>query len=65
MAIVSVNRKLNDHLSGKELFVQFTVHALSELVFIYVYTSFLFGFEMRSDCITSWSLFIISQRQSC
>ena len=36
---------MNDHLSGRELFIQLTVHVFGEQLSIYVYTYFPFGFE--------------------
>ena len=39
-------RKLNDHLSGKELFIRFTAGAFCKLS-IYVFSYFPFGFEGR------------------
>ena len=38
-------RKLNDHLSGKELFIRSTARAVRKLLSIYVFSSFPFGFE--------------------
>ena len=32
---------MNDHLSGKELFIRFTALAFRKLLFIYVFSSFL------------------------
>ena len=58
-------RQLNDHLSGKELFIRFTARAFLKLLSMYVfsYTYFPFGFEgrqdMGSDCISSRSLLIV------
>ena len=40
-------RQLNDHLSGKELFIRFTARAFRKLLLIYVVSYFLFGFEGR------------------
>ena len=40
-------RKLNDHLSGKELFVRFAASAFRKLLSIYVFICFPFGFEGR------------------
>ena len=40
-------RKLNDHLSGKELFIQFTTHAFRKLLSIYVFSSFPFVLRER------------------
>ena len=39
--------KLNDHLSGKELFIWFTARAFRKLLSIYVFSYFPFGFEGR------------------
>ena len=51
----SVNfRWLNDHLSGKELLIRFTVRAFLKLLSIYVFSYFPFGFEGRMwDLIVS------------
>ena len=38
---------LNDHLSGKELFIRFTVRAFRKLLSISVFSYFPFGFEGR------------------
>ena len=38
-------RQLNDHLSGKELFVRFTARTFRKLLSVYVFSSFLFSFE--------------------
>ena len=40
-------RSLNDHLSGKELFIRFTARALRTLLSIYVFNYFHFSFEGR------------------
>ena len=40
-------RQLNDHLSGKELFIRFTVHSFRKLLSVYVFSYFPFGFEGR------------------
>ena len=50
-----VNLKLlNDHLFGKELFIQFTTSAFRKLLSIYVFSYFSFGFEdMMWDLIVS------------
>ena len=40
-------RKLNDRLPGKELFVRFTARAFRNLLSVYVFSYFLFGFEGR------------------
>ena len=50
-----VNLKLlNDHLFGKELFIQFTMSAFRKLLSIYVFSYFSFGFEdMMWDLIVS------------
>ena len=40
-------RSLNDHLSGKELFIRFTTRAFRKQLPIYVLTYFPFGFEGR------------------
>ena len=37
----------NDHLSGKELFIRFTMRAFRKLLSIYVFSYFPFGFEGR------------------
>ena len=45
---------MNDRLSGKELFIQFTVTAFRKLLSIYVFSYFPFGFEGRMwDLIVS------------
>ena len=47
-------RYLNDHLFGKELFIQFTASAFRKLPSIYVFSYFSFGFEGRMrDLIVS------------
>ena len=47
-------RQLNDHLSGKELFIRFTARAFHKLLSIYVFSYFPFGFEGRMwDLIVS------------
>ena len=38
---------LNDHLSWKELFIRFTASAFRELLSMYVFSYFPFGFEGR------------------
>ena len=38
---------MNDHLSGKELFIRFTARAFRKLLSIYVFSYFPFGFEGR------------------
>ena len=38
---------LNDHLSGKELFIRFIARAFRKLLPIYVFSYFPFGFESR------------------
>ena len=40
-------RQLNDHLSGKELFMRFTTRAFHKLLSIYVFSYFPFGSEGR------------------
>ena len=49
--------ELNDHLSGKELSIQYTAFAFRQLLSIYVFSYFPFGFEGRiwvgSECISS------------
>ena len=46
--------RLNDHLSGKELFIRFTTSAFRKLLSIYVFSYFPFGFEGRMwDLIVS------------
>ena len=48
LVIYFVNfRWLNDHLFGKELFIQFTASAFRKLPSIYVFSYFPFGFEGR------------------
>ena len=45
---------MNDHLSGKELSIRFTVSAFRKLLSIYVLSCFPFGFEGRMwDLIVS------------
>ena len=47
-------RQLNDHLSGKELFIRFTASAFSKLLSVYVFNYFPFVFEGRMwDLIVS------------
>ena len=47
---------MNDHLSGKELFIRFTARAFRKLLSIYVFSYFPFGFEIRTwDLIVSVS----------
>ena len=48
-------RQLNDHLSGKELFIRFTVSAFRKLLSIYVFSYFPFDFEGRM-----WGLIVNS-----
>ena len=43
--ILATFRYLNDHLSGKELFIRFTACAFRKLLSIYVFSYFPFGFE--------------------
>ena len=38
---------MNDHLSGKELFIRFAARAFRKLLSIYVFSNFTFGFEGR------------------
>ena len=45
--LVTYFRQLNDHLSGKELFIRFTARAFHKLMSIYVFSCFPFGFEGR------------------
>ena len=40
-------RNLNDHLSGKKLFIRFTARAFRKLLSIYVFSYFPFGFVGR------------------
>ena len=48
-------RKLNDHLFGKELLIQFTTSAFRKLLSVYVFDYFPFGFEGRMwDLIVSF-----------
>ena len=51
--------KLNDHLSGKELFIRLTVRAFRKLLSIYVLDYFPFGFEG-----TIWDL-VVSVPDHC
>ena len=44
---------MNDHLSGKKLFIRFTASAFRKLLSIYVFSYFPFGFEGRM-----WDLII-------
>ena len=45
---------MNDHLSGKELFIWFIACAFRKLLSIYVFSYFPFGFERRMwDLIVS------------
>ena len=47
-------RYLNDLLPGKELFFRFTARAIRELLSVYVFSYFPFGFEGRTwDLIVS------------
>ena len=47
-------RKLNDHLFGKELFIRFAGSAFRELLSVYVFSYFPFGFDGRMwDLIVS------------
>ena len=47
-------RLLNNHLSGKELFIRFTARVFRKLLSIYVLSYFPFGLEGRiSDLIVS------------
>ena len=39
--------ELNDHLSGKEVFVRFTARAFRKLLSVYVFSYFPFSFEGR------------------
>ena len=46
--------KLNDHQSGKELFIRFTASAVGKLLSIYAFSYFPLGFEGRMwDLIVS------------
>ena len=46
--VSDIFRQLNDHLSGKELFmIQFTTHAFRKLLSIYVLSYFPSGFDGR------------------
>ena len=45
--VSDIFRELNDHLSGKELFIRFTAHAFRELLSVYVFSYFPFGFKGR------------------
>ena len=40
-------RQLNDHLSGKELFIRLSASDFRELLSVYVFIYFPFGFEGR------------------
>ena len=40
-------RQMNDHLSGKELFIRFAARVLCNLLSIYVFSHFPFGFDSR------------------
>ena len=47
-------RELNDHLSGKKLFIRFTASVFHKLLSLYVFSYFPFGFEGRMwDLIVS------------
>ena len=49
-----MNKELNDHLFGKELFIRFSASAFRKLLPIYVFSYFPFGFEGRMwDLIVS------------
>ena len=50
---------MNDHLSGKELFIRFTARAFRKLLSIYIFSYFPFGFEGRI-----WDL-IVSVPDNC
>ena len=52
-------RKMNNHLSGKELFIRFTARAFRKLLSICAFSYFPFGFEGRI-----WDL-IISVPDHC
>ena len=56
---LSINKLLNDHLFGKELFVRFTASSLRKLPSVYVLSYFPFGFEGRM-----WEL-IVSVPDRC
>ena len=43
---ISALPQLNDHLSGKELFIRFTAHAFRKLLSIFVFNYFPFDFEV-------------------
>ena len=45
---------MNGHLSGKELFIRLTARAFRELLSIYVFSYFPFGFEGRI-----WDLIVL------
>ena len=45
---------MNDHLSGKELFIRFTVRVFRKLPSVYVFSYFPFGFEDRM-----WDLIVL------
>ena len=45
--VSDIFRQLNDHLSGKELFIRFTARAFRKLLSIYVLSYFPFGFDGR------------------
>ena len=52
--VSDIFRYLNDHLSGKELFIQFTEHAFRKLLSVYVFSYSPFDFEgMIWDLIVS------------
>ena len=45
---------MNDHMSGKELYIRFTASAFHKLLSMYVFCYFPFGFEGRMwDLIVS------------
>ena len=59
--VSDIFRQLNDHLSGKELFIRFTARAFSKLLSIYVFSYFPFGFGDRIwDLIISVSDYCLS-----
>ena len=64
---------MNDHLSGKELFIRFTARAFRKLLSVYVFNYFSFGFEGRiwdlivpvpDHCLSSYSSCKVTYRLS-
>ena len=65
---------MNDHLSGKELFIRLTARAFRKLLSVYVLSSFPFGSEGRiwelvvsvpDHCLSFYLLNFSCQRYCC